>query len=173
MGSFLIEIHPKRAEFDPLGRQVKTELIEAGEDPKKASVETSRLFKIEGNLTPQQAQNAATTLLLDPVVETATVEDLAPASAPQKARASAGKPAKAPKLRGGFILDVWPKAGVTDPVGETVQKGLRDLGIAGDVKASSAQRYFFPKSSNESLIKRLAKRSLANELIHAIDVRKA
>ena len=161
MSTYIIEIHPKRAEFDPLGRQVKNELIEAGEPPKSASVETSRLFRIAGNFTPQQVESVANTLLLDPIVETATVEDAAPAKGK--------KPAKA---RGGFVLDIWPKPGVTDPVGETVEKGLRDLGISGEVSAASAQRYFFPKASSESLIKNLAKRSLANELIHVIDIRK-
>lgn len=168
MATFLIEIHPKRAEFDPLGKQIRNELIEAGENPKTAGVETSRLFRLEGNLTAQQAETAAQTLLLDPIVETATVEDLAPV--PVKG-AKAVK--KAPKERGGWLLDVWPKPGVTDPVGETVQKGLRDLGISGEVITSSAQRYFFPKVSSGDLITGLAKRSLANELIHVIHVRKA
>jgi phosphoribosylformylglycinamidine (FGAM) synthase PurS component len=162
MATYIIEIHPKRAEFDPLGRRVKTELIEAGEPPKTAGVETSRLFRIAGNLTAQQIENAANTLLLDPIVETASVEDTAPVK---------GK--KAPKVRGGYVLDIWPKPGVTDPVGETVEKGLRDLGITGEITASSAQRFFFPKVASESLIRNLAKRTLANELIHDIHVRKA
>jgi phosphoribosylformylglycinamidine (FGAM) synthase PurS component len=161
MATYIIEIHPKKQEFDPLGRQVKNELVEAGEPPKTAAVETSRLFRIEGNLTPQQIESAAKTLLVDPVVETATVEDLAPV-----------KGRKAAKPKGGWVLDVWPKSGVTDPVGETVEKGLRDLGISGQVTAHSAQRYFFPKAASEGLIKDLARRTLANELIHDIHVRK-
>ena len=161
MTTYIIEIHPKRAEFDPLGRQIKNELIEAGENPKSAAVETSRLFKIEGNLTAQQIDNAARTLLLDPVVETASVESDEPV-----------KSKKPPKARGGWVLDIWPKPGVTDPVGETVEKGLRDLGLSTQVHASSAQRFYFPKVENGDVIASLAKRSLANELIHVISVRK-
>lgn len=161
MTTYIIEIHPKKAEFDPLGRQVKNELIEAGENPKTAAVETSRLFKIEGALTAQQIDNVTRTLLLDPVVETASIESDEPA-----------KTKKPAKPRGGLVLDVWPKPGVTDPVGETVEKGLRDLGLSAQVHASSAQRYYFPKTENGDLVASLAKRTLANELIHVISVRK-
>lgn len=162
MATFVIEIHPKTAALDPLAAQVKGELIDAGEPPKTAVVETSRLFRIEGELSPEQIDNVTATLLVDPVVETAVVTSDVPS-----------KSKKAPKSKGGITLDVWPKPGVTDPVGETVEKGIRDLGLAAAVKTSSAQRYHFPKSSSEELIQRLAKRTLANELIHDIHVRKA
>ncbi|MBV9080918.1 MAG: phosphoribosylformylglycinamidine synthase subunit PurS [Elusimicrobia bacterium] len=157
MATFIVEIHPKKAEYDPLARQVKNELIEAGENPKTAAVESSRLFRIEGNLSAQQIDQVASTLLVDPVVETAVVDTGAPSKKKQRA---------------GWVLDIWPKPGVTDPVGETVAKGLKDLGIATDVKTASAQRYFFPKASDGNLILGMAKRSLANELIHDIHVRK-
>ena len=160
MATFIVEIHPRKPEFDPVGRQVSAELIEAGEPAKSAVVESSRLYRIEGNVTAAQMSGAAGTLLVDPVVETATVEDTA----------AAGKPKRAAKSKG-WVLDVWPKPGVTDPVGETVEKGLRDLGISGEIRASSAQRYYFPKATSGDLILALAKRSLANELIHDIHVR--
>src|SRR5688572_8600875 len=94
---FVIEIHPKKAAFDPLARQVKHELIEAGEKPAAAAVETVRLFRIDGQFTPQQIEQAAQTLLVDPVVETAVIED--------------GSKKKKEK---GVTIDVWPKPGVTD-----------------------------------------------------------
>src|SRR5262245_55937110 len=79
VNSFLNEIHSKKARFEPLAKHVRAELIGQGEDPKTAAVETRRLFKIEGNLSAADAQRAAETLLVDPVVETAKVEDLQPA----------------------------------------------------------------------------------------------
>ncbi len=163
MSTFTIEIHPKKAEFDPLAAQVKRELIEIGEEPKTAAVETRRLFRIEGNLTARDIETVAHTLLVDPIVETATIE-----SAEEKPKKA--KPSK--KEKPGLMVDVWPKPGVTDPVGETIEKGLRDLGIFGNNKATSAQRYVFPKLKDARNVKTLAKRVLANELIHVIDIRK-
>lgn len=151
--SFIIEIHPKKAAFDPLARQVKHELIEAGEKPATAAVETVRLFKIEGTLTPEQINQAAQTLLLDPIVETAVISD------------------DKKKKEKGVTIDVWPKPGVTDPVGETVEKGLKDLGFRGEYKATSATRYQFPKAKDARLPKSVIKKNLANELIHDIRVR--
>ncbi len=162
MATFIIEIHPKTDALDPLAHQVKSELIETGEPPKTALVETSRLYKLEGNLDQAQIDSVTATLLVDPVVENAVVTSDLPS-----------KSKKVPKAKSGITLDVWPKPGVTDPVGETVEKGLRDLGISVPVKATSAQRYYFPKAADEAPILSLAKRSLANELIHDIHVRKA
>jgi phosphoribosylformylglycinamidine (FGAM) synthase PurS component len=153
--SYIIEIHPKKAAYDPLARDVKHELIEAGEKPASATVETCRLFKIDGDFTPEQIELAAQTLLVDSVVETAVIET----------KESAKKKVK------GVIIDVWPKPGVTDPVGETVEKGLRDLGFRGDFKATTATRYQFPNAKDARLPKNVIKKNQANELIHDIRVR--
>lgn len=163
MSTFIIEIHPKRVEFDPLAAQVKRELIEIGEEPKTAAVETRRLFRIEGNLTAKDIENVAHTLLVDPVVETAVIEG----GEEKTKKAKATK-----KEKPGLMVDIWPKSGVTDPVGETIEKGLKDLGFFGNYKATSAQRYVFPKLKDTRNVKTLAKRVLANELIHVIDIRK-
>lgn len=163
MTTFIIEIHPKKAEFDPLAAQVKNELIEIGEAPGTAAVETRRLFRIEGNLTPKDIENVANTLLVDPIVESAVIE----CHDEKQKKIKASK-----KEKPGLWVDVWPKPGVTDPVGETIEKGLKDLGFFGENKATSAQRYVFPKLKDARNVKILAKRVLANELIHVIDIRK-
>ncbi len=153
--TFIIEIHPKKAAYDPLAREVKAELLEAGEKPANAQVETCRLFKIDGDFTPQQIEQAAQTLLVDSVVETAFIET---------------KESNKKKVKG-VVIDVWPKPGVTDPVGETVEKGLRDLGFRGDLKATTATRYQFPKAKDARLPKNIIRKNQANELIHDIRVR--
>ena len=100
-------------------------------------------------------------LLVDNVVENYEV------SLPGKKKVAKKKGDK------GWVVDVWPKPGVTDSVGETVQKGLRDLGYIQPVLASSAIRYSFPKASKLSIIEKLVKGNLANNLIHDINIRKA
>ncbi len=156
----IIEIHPLKPEFDPLAKSVRSELIEAGEAPKNAVVQTQRLYRIEGNLNLAAAENVANTLLVDPVVESVVIDH--PEIQVKKKKAT---------KNGGIVLDVWPKPGVTDPVGETVQKGIKDLGYAGAFHASSAIRYVFPKIKNVKTVENLAKKVLANELIHDLRIR--
>ena len=162
MSEFIVEIHSKNRDLDPLAKHVKGELLEAGVPKDKAEVETRRLFKIQANVSVESISSAAQTLLVDPVVETAELVEL------DSPKNSKKKTAKA-KTKG-VIVDIWPKKGVTDPVGETVQKGLRDLGFPDGVLASSAQRYVFPKIKEPTAVKTLVKRYLANELIHDIHI---
>ncbi len=120
LNKFIFEIHPKKSEFDPLASHVRSELIEIGEIPAKAAAETRRLYRIEGDFSAKDIEMIAHTLLVDPVVETALIE-----GPPEKGT----KAKKAKKVKMGLVVDVWPKPGVTDPVGETVEKGLKDLGF--------------------------------------------
>jgi phosphoribosylformylglycinamidine synthase len=157
MNTVIISIQPKKALFDPLATQVKADLIEAGQKPAEALVSTERLFRLDGELTDKLVEKIAETLLIDPVVETYSVD-----------RSDAKK--KTTKFTG-MVVDVWPKPGVTDPVADTVRKGLRDMGLTQKITTSTATRYMFPKAKETRLIETLAKRTLANELIHDIDIR--
>ncbi len=157
MSTVIISIQPKKAAFDPLATQVKAELIEAGQKPADALVSTERLFKLDGEFTDKLVERIAETLLVDPVVETYTIET--------------NDPKKKSAKKGNLVVDVWPKPGVTDPVAHTVKKGMRDMGLTQKVTAATAKRYIFLKAKETRLIETLAKRSLANELIHDIDIR--
>jgi len=163
MTTFTIEIRPKKPTYDPVARALKADLLEAGWPAALTDVVTERLYRIEGDLTEAQVKNVAEKLLVDPVVETARME----------VQEADTKKKKTPAAKGtGWILDIWPKAGVTDPVGETVEKGLRDLGFQGSFRASTAQRYIFPKIKDQSAVETLARTTLANKLIHDIVIRK-
>jgi phosphoribosylformylglycinamidine synthase len=113
---------------------------------------------LEGDFNVEQLEKIAETILVDPVVETFTVQADA-------AKAKKGKVKE-------WVVDVWPKTGVTDPVGETVETALKDFGLKGPARASSGNRYQFPKIKDPKNLKILAKKFLANELIHDIDIRK-
>jgi len=163
MASFLIEIHPKKAAFDPLAKQVRSELLATGASKSSAVVFTRRLYRIEGDLSAEQVETIAQTLLVDPVVETSHIEN---------GKASLGPRKRSNKRKqGGWMLDIWPKPGVTDPVGETVEKGLLDLGYHS-LRARSGRRYIFPNINDRNTAQIVGHQFLANELIHVIDIRK-
>lgn len=155
---FTIRIIPKKAAFDPLAKSVLSELVEAGETSKNASVKTERLYRIEGPFTGEQIQMISETLLEDPIVELAEVEEADQKKSKEKKKAD----------KSVITVDVWPKPGVTDPVGETVEKGLRDMGFLGEYKTISAQRYIFSEVTNPKNVEYLAQKILANHLIHDI-----
>jgi phosphoribosylformylglycinamidine synthase len=159
MSHATIEIKFKNLSADPMARQVRAELIEHGQPAAIAQVLASRLYRIEGNFSAEQFQSIADTLLVDPVIEVAELHDLETKSKK-----------KAAKVKG-VVVDVWPKPGVTDPVAETVKKGLKDLGLFSEAKTSYGLRYIFPKIKDAKFLAGFAKKTLANELVHAIDVR--
>lgn len=159
MNSFLVELRPKKSEFDPMSRRIRAEIEENGCPPKDAEVMTERLFKISGHFSLEQMKSICDRLLVDPVVEKANVIDL---------KNTSSKPKKS--LSKGWVLDIWPKPGVTDPVAESVIKGLRDLGYKGDFEALSAQRFIFPHVRDSRLIKEIAQKFLSNPLIHDINI---
>lgn len=161
MSHATIEIKFKNLSTDPVAKQVKADLIEHGQPAANAQVLASRLYRIDGNFSPEQYQAIADTLLVDPVIEVAELHDLETTGKSKK---------KAPKIKG-VVVDVWPKPGVTDPVGETVKKGLKDLGLFAESKTSYGLRYIFPKIKDTKFLAGFAKKTLANELIHDIDVR--
>lgn len=160
--SFLIEIIPQKPAYDPLAHSVSKELVEEGVKPSEAAVSTHRLYRLKGPFRREQIQRISQTLLVDPVVETAAIHE--------EEMKSSSKPKTRAK---GWVLDVWPKEGVTDPVGQTIEKGLKDLGFSGPFHATSGQRYVFPKMKEAQNIKNLALRSLANQLIHDTLIRQA
>src|SRR5882672_5222802 len=102
MASINIEVHPKNSDFDPLARQIQSELLEAGHDSKNAVVFTCRLYRIDGNFSTTEIERVAQTLLVDPVVETVRLEE--------NTKLPARKTTKnGSKGTNGWVVDVWPK----------------------------------------------------------------
>ncbi len=116
------------------------------------------LYRLEGNVSGSQADWIVRELLSDPVVETYHIND-------------------EPAEHGTIFADVWPKPGVADPVGGSVLKAIRDLGVSTLNQASSGTRYIFTskqadlngKNRDEALV--FANRELLNPLIQECRIR--
>jgi phosphoribosylformylglycinamidine synthase len=65
-----------------------------------------------------------------------------------------------------WVVEVNFKPGVTDAVGDSVMKGIRDLGISGVKSARTGQKYIIKGNLTEEQIKVISRRLLANEVIH-------
>ena len=159
MPSYIVEIHPSKAAYDPLARHVKAELAEQLGADERFDVKTRRLYRIEAAVAEDAVKAAARDLLADPVIEAPDV------------RAESGA-AKKEKASDDWVIDVWPKPGVTDPVGETVEHALKTLGWTGEIRVAAGVRTVVTKIKDEGVVRALAKATLGNELVHDIRIHK-
>jgi phosphoribosylformylglycinamidine synthase subunit PurSL len=139
-----LQIDPAEGRTDLEGRRVMADAAELGvAGPWK--IAASRGFLIEGNLSSEEVRRAAETLLVDPVVEASSV-----------------RPGRHDPEGPGSVVHVLPRPGVTDPVGQSAQSVLRDLGFAAEnVRTIRSYRIEGP---NENL-PRLIQRVLANDAV--------
>lgn len=108
------------------------------------------IYRLEGEPSAADVEKVTAELLCDPVVEKAAVD---------------AKPASAKTL----FADVWYKPGVTDAVGDSVLKAIRDLGIESVRKAAAGTRYEFSlKGSGDGAEQRISEfvnKQLLNGLV--------
>jgi phosphoribosylformylglycinamidine (FGAM) synthase PurS component len=112
-------------------------------------VETAQLYKLVGKLTDAERQRAAQQLLADPIIQGFQAADGA-------------EETKTPRP---VTIDVWYKSGVTDVIGESVLKGLRDLGIDGVTEVRTGSRYRFWGLRGTAEAQTIADTLLSNPLI--------
>jgi phosphoribosylformylglycinamidine synthase len=129
---------------DKLGERLALEAIESGlAGP--WTLETSRGFLIEGDISLQELERVALDVLVDPVVEVCSIG-----------------PSDAPLDGPGTIVHVMPKPGVTDPEGSSALELLRDLGYrVWNVRTIRTYRVHGP----ETAIPRLVERVLTNDAV--------
>jgi len=69
-------------------------------------------------------------------------------------------------------VEVWFKEGVTDTVGETALKGIKDLGLKGVRQVLTGKRYFLTgKNITPRQVEAVAERLLANEVIQTFQIK--
>ncbi len=107
-----IRIDPAPSIADSFGQRLAAQAVESGLAG-TWSVQTSRGFLIEGDISRQQLDRVATEVLVDPVVETHTIE-----------------PTNTPANGAGSLIHVMPKPGVTDPEGASALELLQHLGYS-------------------------------------------
>jgi phosphoribosylformylglycinamidine (FGAM) synthase PurS component len=153
-GTYLIEVSYKKGVADPVAGGLQSAIRELSSISVK-QVSASQLYRLIGDLTPVARTRIAQDLLCDPVVQEyrdgiwsslTTAERLPPREQP-------------------IVIDVWYKSGVTDVVGESVLKGIRDLSLDGvtDVRTGSRYRFWGLKSIDAA--RTIAGNFLGNPLI--------
>lgn len=145
-----VRIQPLPTEVDREGLHVLKSAAELGVRSVREA-QSSRVFLLQGTLAEADVQRAAATLLVDTVVERATIRPVD--SAPR-----AGSPG---------LVYVLYKPGVTDNVAESARRALVDLGFAVDTVATG-RAYQFNADADAADLHRVAEKVLANDAIERV-----
>lgn len=143
-----IEILNRPGMVDAVGDGVRGDIADLG-IAGVTGVRFIRLYMLQGALTASEAELAAARLLADPVTQDYR---LAP-----DGRLVVGD--------GQWGVEVWFQPGVTDAVGETTLKGVRDLGIAGIARAATGRGYILTGQLSSDMVGAICRRLLANDVI--------
>ncbi len=108
------------------------------------SIRTAQLYHLTGNLNTNQIDQLITNLLVDPVVQEASL---------------AGEPGNY------HVIDVFFLPGVTDTLAESVLAGARMLGISGLEHVETGRRYMLDSRLSEADVRSIAQALLYNPVI--------
>lgn len=143
-----IEIGYKPTATDAMGDGIKKDIQDLGING-VSYVKTRKLYMIDGELSEEDIKNICENLLTDSVTQFYEYK---------------GSDHHTDDT-GSWIVEVVYKPGVTDAVGDSTVKGIRDMGILGVNSAKTGQKYIIGGSLSESDIEIICKRLLANEVI--------
>jgi phosphoribosylformylglycinamidine (FGAM) synthase PurS component len=141
--STLIAVGHRPGVLDPVGHGLKKDIEELNLARVK-NVMSAQLYRIEGDISRRDADRIASDLLCDPILQECQ-EHMAPKS---------------------LVVDIWYKAGVTDVVGDSVLKGIRDLNIQGVQQVRTGMRYAFEGVTKREVAEKIALALLVNPLVH-------
>ncbi|MHB9155002.1 MAG: phosphoribosylformylglycinamidine synthase subunit PurS [Endomicrobiales bacterium] len=147
-----VEVYPKKGFPEHHGEHVRHDIKEMGMTG-APRVRYSQVYRFEGDLTPAEANDIASKLLIDPVTEEYRLEAGDPAPAP----------ARGAKKR--HEIEVWLKHGVTDTVAESVVKAVRDLGITKEVTVKTGHKFVFEGTITPAAARQVAERLLVNLMV--------
>ncbi len=144
-----IEVRPRSAAGDPLGRSVRHASESVGHRP--SGVRTARVYLIEAALSGAQVERLRAALLTDPVLEESNLGAL-------------------PVLAGEQLVEVHPLPGVMDPAALTVERTARELlGFVESEPLSVVTGYRYDVAGlSSAACDDLAKKLLANGVIEQV-----
>jgi phosphoribosylformylglycinamidine (FGAM) synthase PurS component len=140
-----------RPEFpDPHARGLPAEAATHGWPGLRAAA-FARVYLVEGDLGPAEAERIAREVLADPLVE----------------RASVGQPLPFPEFAAATPVLITRRSGVMDPVEESALKAIADLGLRAR-RVRTARKYRFLGDLAPAALRAFVERALANPVVEEI-----
>ena len=141
--STLIAVAHKHGVLDPVGHGLKKDIAEL-KLARVKNVQSAQLYRLEGALSSSDRERITRDLLCDPIIQECQTK------LPDKS----------------MVVDVWYKPGVTDVIGDSVLKGIRDLDIQTVQGVRTGMRYAFEGVTRKEVAEKIALALLINPLVH-------
>jgi phosphoribosylformylglycinamidine (FGAM) synthase PurS component len=151
--AYLIEVKHKPGMTDPVGKGLANDINHL-DLAKVKNVASAQLYQINGSLGTEDRTRIARDLLSDPILHEYVIAEWDSTARPV-----------APKDGRSMVIDVWYKPGVTDAVGESVMKGIRDLNIPGVKEVRTGMRYHLQGVTKSEVAGKIAAALLVNPLV--------
>ena len=150
-----IEITHKPNIDDNVGKVLRQDIMDLGITDVD-EVRTAQIYYLEGNIDSNIVYQIASKLLADPITQNFECNDMETVS---------------PNLsKNDLAIEVQFKLGVTDAVGQSVEKGISDLGIMGIKSVQTGRKYWIKGNVNHTQVETIARRLLSNEVIETFDI---
>ncbi|MCX7916694.1 MAG: phosphoribosylformylglycinamidine synthase subunit PurS [bacterium] len=143
---WIIEVFKKKNLPDIFGIDIKRSIEEIG-IYNVEEVRVSNIYKIECIADKEKIKKITKELLIDNVSETFRIYK------------------KIKIEKNCWIVEVFLKEGVTDPVGDTAKDTIIESGILKDVNVKTGKRYYIKGNLKEKEIKEICEKILANTLV--------
>jgi phosphoribosylformylglycinamidine synthase len=147
-----IEVTYKDEVFDSLGKGVKKDIEEDLQIKKVSNVRTIDVYKIDSDLTSEEAETLGKELFCDPIIQKFSVN-------------------RSLAVDFSWIVEVSFKPGVTDNVASTTKEGIADIiGRKFKGTVSTAKQYVFKGNISKEEIELISTRLLANLVIETYEI---
>ncbi|MCZ6677926.1 MAG: phosphoribosylformylglycinamidine synthase subunit PurS [Candidatus Poribacteria bacterium] len=156
-----IEVSYKPDTPDALGEGLRQDIADF-ELARVESVHTAHIYWLQGDIDSHAIERICTEFLAEPVTQ-----DFAYSASNSHVTGGSRRP---PFSADSWTIEVRFKPGVTDAVGDSVLKGVRDLGISGVQSAQTGQKYWIEGNLDRSQLEMIAQRLLANEVIQTFEI---
>jgi phosphoribosylformylglycinamidine (FGAM) synthase PurS component len=147
-----VEVKEKEGVFDGVAQSLKAQVGSLG----LGTVDDVRILTVTfliGRLSREDARRIAENLLIDAVTQEYSLYS---------------HTQTVPVPGGTTPLQIMYKPGVMDPVEESTQKGIRDLGIVSVVSVHTAKKYLFRSALPRETLVLAAEKLLFNKLIQFV-----
>lgn len=151
-----IEISYKPETPDAIGQGILQNITDLGLAGVE-SVHTFQIYWIEGEVSSHAIKRICTELLADPVTQN-YIYSHSDNHTPRQNNDSV------------WTIEVRLKPGVTDAVGDSVLKGLRDMGIPDVQIAQTGQKYQIHGRLDQAKLEMIAQQLLANDVIQIFEI---
>ncbi len=147
MANYTIEVRSKKEMPDISGLETARGIEDIGIACLE-SVSVAWLYRFGGDVCPSMLREIAEQVLIDPVIQEYEIYPDSPCK------------------DGFWTVEVWFRKGVTDTVAATAAEAARDMGIGASFSVSTGRKYYLSGQIGAGDVDSIARKVLANELIH-------